>query len=411
VGALGNHVAKDLRRHRREPLTFFLWLGIPLLIGALFTFLFGGDEGPQPSARLLIVDEDRSFLSGMLIRALSEQNTQGFIRGERSEAAAGRAEIEAGKASALLTLPKGFGSAILREEPLVLPLLTNPAEQILPRLVTETLGVLVDGHFYLHRLVGADLRWLADLGRPPTDVEVAAFSGRLRERIARLGRSINPPLIAIAAEPPPPGAAAPREQSPALLFVPGLLFMALLFMAQGLAREFWDELEQHTLHRALMTPGGAVPFLLGKLVTGALMMLAVAAIALALGLAVYDLPGAVFLPSLVWSSLAGTAFLAAFTLLSLAMPSARAANMIGMGLLFPLMMIGGSFFPLEAMPPWMAAIGAKTPNGWALQRLKAILGGEPGAASLALGLLAMLAATVALCALNTRRLRARFGKG
>jgi len=411
VSALGNHVRKDLRRHRREPVVFLLWLGIPLLIGALFTLLFGGDEGPQPSARLLIVDEDRSLISGLLVRALSEQNTRGFIRGELVEAAAGRAQIEDSKASALLTLPEGFADAILREEPLALPLLTNPAERILPLLVEETLGVLVDGHFYLHRLAGEDLRWLAGLGRAPTDAEIAGISGRLRARIERVSRSIDPPLIAIAAEPPPPGAPPPRAQSPALLFVPGLLFMALLFMAQGIAREFWDELEQRTLHRSLMTPGGAAPFLLGKLVTGALLMLAVVAIALALGLAAYDLPGAVYLPALVWATLAGVAFLALFSLLTLAMPSARAANMIGMGLLFPLMMIGGSFFPLEAMPRWMAAIGALTPNGWALQRLKGILSGELAAIPFAVGLAAMLAVTAALTALNTQRLRSRFGKG
>lgn len=410
MGALLNNVRKDLIRHRREPLSFIIWLGIPLLLGALFTFLFGRDEGPQPSARLLIVDEDQSFLSGLLVRALSEQNTQGLIRGEAIEAAAGRTAIEAGEASALLTLPKGFGSAILREEPLVLPLVTNPAEQIRPRLVEETLGVLVDGHFYLHRLVGEDLRWLADLGRAPTNEEIAAFSGRLRERIARLGRSINPPLIQVAGESPPPGAEERKADSPALFFVPGLLFMALLFMAQGLTREFWEELDQRTLHRALMAPAGAPPFLLGKLVTGALLMLAVAAVALALGLVVYDLPGSSFLPSLLWTTLAGTAFLAGFTLLSLAMPSARAASMIGMGLIFPLMMLGGSFFPFEAMPAWMATVGERTPNGWALKQLKSILAGEANAAVLAVGMVAMLAVTAALTALGTRRLRARFGR-
>lgn len=410
MGALLNNVRKDLIRHRREPLSFIVWLGIPLLLGALFTFLFGRDEGPQPSARLLIVDEDQSFLSGLLIRALSEQNTRGFIRGEAIDAAAGRTAIEAGEATALLTLPKGFGSAILREEPLILALVTNPAEQIRPRLVEETLGVLVDGHFYLHRLVGEDLRWLADLGRAPTNAEIADFSGRLRERAARLGRSINPPLIQVTGEPPPPGAEERKAESPALFFVPGLLFMALLFMAQGLTREFWEELDQRTLHRALMAPAGAPPFLLGKLVTGALLMLGVAAVALALGLAVYDLPASSFLPALLWTTLAGTAFLAAFTLLALAMPSARATSMIGMGLIFPLMMLGGSFFPFEAMPPWMAAVGQRTPNGWALQQLKAILAGEASAALLAGGMLAMLAVSGLLTAIGTRRLRARFGR-
>ncbi len=410
MGALWNHIRKDLIRHRREPLTFLIWLGIPLLIGALFTLLFGSDEGPQPSARLLVVDEDQSLVSGLLVRALSEENTRGFIRAETIVAEEGRRLMADGKASAMLTLPKGFSAAILREEPLTLPLLINPAERIRPLLVREALGVLVDGHFYLHRLVGEDLRWLAGLERPPTDLEIAAFSGRLRAHYARLQGSISPLLIRVASEPPPAGGPPAPVQSTALLFVPGLIFMALLFMAQGLAREFWEEEGQHTLHRALITPGGAWPFLLGKLLTAWLLMLAVGAISLLLALLVYDLPLRVFPPGLLWSSIAGAGLMAAFTLLSLAMPSARAANMVGVALVFPLMMLGGSFFPFEAMPPWMVLIGSLTPNGWALQGLKAILEGSFAPAALAGGLLAMLAVTAGLTLLNTRRLRARFGK-
>jgi len=410
VGALWNHVHKDLIRHRREPLTFFVWLGIPLLIGALFGLLFGSDEGPQPSARLLIVDEDQSVVSGLLIRALSDQNTRGFIRGETVAAAEGRRLIYDGKASALLTLPKGFANAILREEPLTLPLLTNPAERILPRLVEEALGVLVDGHFYLHRLVGEDLRWLAGLHRAPTDAEIAAFSGRLRARIDRVGNSLRPLLIKVEGEPAPAGAPA-RAESPMLqVFLPGLLFMALLFMAQGLAREYWDEREQRTLHRALVTPGGAWPFLLGKLVTAWLLMLAVAAVCLILATAFYALPSRSILPALIWASLAGAGLMAAFSLLALLMPSARATNMLGMAIVFPLMMIGGSFFPFEAMPAWMAAIGKLTPNGWALVRLKVILAGTQSPLAFAGGLLAMLAVTAGLTVLGTRCLRARFGR-
>lgn len=410
MGALWCFVRKDLIRHRREPLTFLVWLGIPLLIGALFTFLFGSDEGPQPSARLLIVDEDQSLVSGLLVRAFGEQNTRGFIRGETVAADEGRRLMAAGEASALLTLPKGFASAILREEPFTLPLLTNPAQRILPKLVEETLGVLVDGHFYLHRLAGDDLRWLANLDRPPTDTEIAAFSGRLRDRYARLQRSINPPLLSVASEPPPPDAAKPAQSSAVLLFLPGLLFMALLFMAQGLAREYWEERDLHTLHRILVTPGGSRLFLVGKLVTAWLLMLIVATICLILAMVVLHLPGRSFLPALVWASLAGAGLMAAFTLLALAMPSARATNMLGMAIIFPLMMLGGSFFPFEAMPAWMAAVGTWTPNGWALLRLKAILAGELGPVALGLGLVAMLAVTAALTLLGTRRLRARFGR-
>jgi ABC-type multidrug transport system permease subunit len=34
-----------------------------------------------------------------------------------------------------------------------------------------------------------------------------------------------------------------------------------------------------------------------------------------------------------------------------------------------MMMIGGSFFPLAALPDWLAAIGRRSPNGFVVDRL------------------------------------------
>jgi ABC-type multidrug transport system permease subunit len=50
-------------------------------------------------------------------------------------------------------------------------------------------------------------------------------------------------------------------------------------------------------------------------------------------------------------------------------PNAHSANLVTSLLLFPLLMIGGSFFPLAALPDWIAAIGRKSPNGFIADRL------------------------------------------
>jgi ABC-type uncharacterized transport system permease subunit len=47
-------------------------------------------------------------------------------------------------------------------------------------------------------------------------------------------------------------------------------------------------------------------------------------------------------------------------------------------------MLGGSFFPFEAMPAWMAAIGVWTPNGLGVARLKELLYGDVSSAALAM---------------------------
>ncbi len=52
------------------------------------------------------------------------------------------------------------------------------------------------------------------------------------------------------------------------------------------------------------------------------------------------------------------------------MPSSKAANMIIGAAAFPLLMLGGSFFPMESMPTWLARIGTFLPNGFLLKGLK-----------------------------------------
>ena len=75
---------------------------------------------------------------------------------------------------------------------------------------------------------------------------------------------------------------------------------------------------------------------------------------------------------------------------------------------FPLLMIGGSFFPFEIMPDWLASVGRWTPNGWALEQLKAILAGgvDMGGLSAAFIGLAVLGAVAFV--LSSRSLRRGF---
>ncbi len=75
------------------------------------------------------------------------------------------------------------------------------------------------------------------------------------------------------------------------------------------------------------------------------------------------------------------------------------------------MMAGGSFFPFETMPPWMAAIGKRTPNGWALQRLKEIVSGRADAADLAAPAVLVAAVIVVLLWTCSRRLKGGFAQG
>lgn len=412
---------KDWRRRSRDPVGLLLWIGIPILIGAILSLLSGGREGPKPQALVLVVDEDDSFVSGLLVGALSQDRVGGVMRAEPVAAEEGHRRVEAGDASALLVIPPGFGAAVLAEEPTTLTLRTNPAERVLPGIVEESLAVLSEGVFYLHRVLGDELREMADGpdgGTPAArDLQVADLAVRINHAVEGLQDVLFPPVIALetgaaAGAADSTGAAAPAKPrvSFALLFVPGLLFMSFLFLSQGIAEDLWEEREAFTLRRAVVAPRAPAALLLGKVLAGAGVLLLVAATALAaawgwFGLAWSRYPGAV-----AWAAFSGVLLLLVFCAIHVHAPSRRGASVLSTALVFPLMMLGGSFFPFEAMPDWMVAAGRWTPNGWALARLKDLLLGRAEAAELARSAAMVAAVGLALFLLAARRLGASFAR-
>ncbi len=403
---------KDWRRHRRDPVGLLMWIGIPLLIGGMVIAVSGGRGGTRPQAHLLVADVDGSLLSRLFVGSLDR--TGGTIRTEAVELEDGKVRMAKGKATALLTIPEGFGADVLQEKPATLELLTNPSQTILPRIVEETMSVFVEGTFYLHRLVGEDLRDFA--AGPPggatvfPDQRIAEFSAKVNQIVGRIRSYLFPPIIRVETVAAVDATETENDVSPALLFLPGILFMALLFMAQGLSGDLWREREERTLRRVAVSPQTLLSFLLGKLLSGAGVMLLVILIALSIGYAFFSIRIVTFPLAVVWALVSGAFLMQLMTIIEVHSPSQRAGSVLTMILVFPMMMLGGSFFPFEAMPEGMAFFGRLTPNGWALEQLKRILAGnvEPGA--LAASFAGLLVVGSMLFLVSARRIRGPFAR-
>ncbi|MEM7200512.1 MAG: ABC transporter permease [Planctomycetota bacterium] len=412
-------VRKDLLRAWSDPAGLLITLCIPLAIGGLMTMATGGSDGPTPKARLLVVDEDDSIVSQFLVGALGRGEGGGVIDAELVEPAVGRSRIDAGEASALLLIPAGFGRALLDETPSELQLLTNPAQRILPGILQETLEMGVDAAFYLQRVVGPQLRTLRD-AISSDDAQVAAFpeaevarlSIEMRRAIQRVESYLFPPAIELSVEAAPTAAneAAPKP-SYGLLFFPGVVLMALFFAAQNQSEDLWRERRLGTLRRAMSASAlSARSLLFGKVLAGVVVLGGLVAVVLALGAAYHRLPLAVLPAAWLWATVAGGVLLLLMMLVQLHASSQRGAAILSSALVFPLLMVGGSFFAFEAMPSWMASIGRYTPNGWALERLKDILLQRSDAAALAvaLGVAGLVGGVLLLvCARAMRRFATR----
>jgi ABC-type multidrug transport system permease subunit len=320
----------------------------------------------------------------------------------------GRRRIGDGEASALLVVPAGFQQAVLGDSAAELTLVTNPAEQILPGIVEESLEIAVEAVFYAQQIFGPVLRRIGTSGAgPPSNADVAAISVEINETLTSLQNVVLPPAIALTVV-----REAPEQAGPSLtlgqLFLPGMLFMSFLFIAGAMAGDIWEEQQMGTLRRALATPQSALRLLTGKLVAGAALMTAIGLVALAAGAVLFDIAWWRVPVALAWCVFIGGALLALLTLLNMLASTQRGADLLSSAILFPLLMLGGSFFPFETMPAWMAAVGQWTPNGLGVARLKELLYGEVAPLPMVVAALGIGLPALAALPLAARKLRHKF---
>ncbi len=399
---------RDWIRRWRDPLALALWLGIPLVVGGLIVLAMGGRAGSQPKARVLLVLHDEGLLGKLLLQVLSSERA-GVIAAERVEEQAGRDLLERGEASALLVVPQGFSNALWNEWPITLELVTNPSQRVLPGIVNESLALLSEAVFYAHRLLGADVRAVLNASLAGDELELARAAVGMGRGFERVGGYLHPPAIEVrtqvrAAD----GGASSARRSPATYFLPAMLMMALLFMAEGLGDDVWREKHSGALRRILASPAGAWTSLLGKQLAGWALMASVALAACSLGALAFGVEPWRALLAALWSSLAGAVFLALLTLVKLFASSQRSAGVIGNLVLFPLLMLGGNFLPFAVMPRWLVEIGRWLPNGAAVELIDELLFGAPRTTTLALGGAAALVACALLVALAARRFAGAF---
>ena len=398
---------KDLLRIRNDWPALLLWIGIPLMVGGLLVLVFGADASPQ--AKLLVADSDGTLVGRLLTGGFQQGPLADLVVVEAVEPAAGRERMEDGDASGLLVIPEGFGEAVLNGEPAALELVTNPSQTVLPEILEETLDIELEAAEVLRRVFDDPIeRIVSDAERTgvagdvgfPADTSVAAIATAFGRSGEEAGAWLLPPAIELETV-----SDEDQEFDFAGAFFPGMLILAVLFMASGLSIDLWSEKRQGTLERALAAPRSAGWLLAGKWLAGSAALAVVSAIGLAAGRWLFGIEVENLPLALLWLMLVGLALLALFTVVQVLARSERAANVLVNAITLPLAMLGGSFFPFEAMPEWMASLGRLTPNGWALLRLRAVMDGTPEAVLLAASMAAAAGLALGLGWIVSRRLR------
>lgn len=396
---------KDLARWRQDYMAILIWVAIPLMIGGLITAMMGG--GAQPTGTLLLVDEDETFLSELIVGAYSAGDLGEMITVEKTGYDDGLARVNDGEASGLLVIPEGFAQAFLESTPVTLTLRTNPSQTILPGIIENVTEILLDAGFYAHQLFGDEIETINSMTDSPSDAQVAALAVAIQNKIETVAPKLFPPVIELEVVEP-----SPAEPSPpiALLFMPGIIMMAVVFAANGLASDFWHEREQGTLRRIVSSPAYLGQFLAGKSLAASVIIGIVGGITMVLGFVYHDVAWSHLPVSLAWIAVSGVALFAWFAALQMLFSNRKTASVISMMLVFPLLMAGGSFFPLAVLPGWIAAIGRASPNGFMADRLTTEVTSVSAGAIDPVSWLIVLVGALAGLAVCGWRLRAGFAR-
>lgn len=422
---LAHLVAKDLKRKLRSPLGLIAVLSFPLLFAGMIALAFGkGDSIPK--VRMLVANEDDGLLATGVASVFTSQQASKYFDGKTVTEAQGRTLMEEGKASALLTIPKGFTTDVLDGKRVTLRLLRNPAEGILPEIAEQTVGALADvldgGRRVFDKPI-ADLKpLLDDDAKTPSDADIVAISLAVKRAIESMSGLVNPPVIALESEmfdnvtvSPQPKEKKRNEDAPSSIFLvvlPGLAVYGLFLVADQGMRDVMTERVLGTLRRQLAGPVTPETVILAKAVYTAVLAASAIVVIGGVGAAVLSTP--VSIPAFLLLSAALVLAVTGTTAVIYGVArTERQASTLGNMIFLAMGFLGGGFIRVEGLPPVVRGIAPFTPLYWGTQGYRALLEKGAGLSGVAMhaGVLALMG--VVFLGIGTAALRrtARRGTG
>jgi ABC-2 type transport system permease protein len=369
--------AHHLRRVLRNPGLILLMLAIPVTLAIIEYGAFGrtAAEGKLPPVKVLILDEDRSFLSAAVPQVFSSGPAKDFFElaqtPSREEA---QRLFRRSQASALIVVPKGFQDSVLSGQRTDLIFYKNPIQSISPdiaRSVLEMAEVIGNGLYGQAVEPIRKVKSFIDGQREPSVDDIAEISKGFYTAGRRLGSLEGLNNLKIAVQRPDQsetstGFGSNPKQFFAYIF-PGLAIFALLFISQGLALRLLRDRMRGLQRRILIAPVSSGAVLAGGIVYLVVGLFCLLLVLAAIGALVFRIELRDPL-SLLAIGLGFAIFAAGLHLFSSSIAkSDRGAGFFGSVAIMIFSLIGGTFVPAEQYPPFMQQLAVLVPNGAAQQ--------------------------------------------
>lgn len=389
---------KDIRLISRDWMGMFFIFFFPLMMGLFFGFIFGGMSSENADLELVIVDHDKSEMSGKFVAALNETGNVTFNMRDDDQLAMD--DIRKGRRAGLIIIPEGYGETAgifwpQAEESPPLKIATDPSRQaeagMLEGLVMQAAGKLMQERFSstesvqeMHEKMEQQIAEEMDNSEVPIDVmkrfsEGMDFLGQwLENQNVEDGQVdgapegfnlINVEKIDVTRELSPQQQELSGLRSPWDISFPSAILWGVLGCVATFAISIVKERSEGTLTRLQVAPIGRTRILGGKATACFLTVIAVNTVLIAIGLAFGMRPQSYGLLAMAVVSMA-VCFVGIMMLMSVVGKTEEAVSGAGWGINVVMAMFGGGMMPLAFMPGIMKTISNFSPVKWGVLSLE-----------------------------------------
>ncbi|MFZ4827562.1 MAG: ABC transporter permease [Phototrophicaceae bacterium] len=382
-----------------------IWINLVLVPIGLTAFLgfatggFGGESTPETKTLIDVIDLDQTPFSADLVATLAQDEQLQMCvassdvaecrlsEGELSEALSAE-RVSSGTVQALLLIPKGSEEQInqgqtvqliYRSEesttnfPPTLTAIENAVSQISGAWVAREVGMQVATQLGDYPYNGQNLTLL----RFSSAEDEAQFQQDVYER-ARTAWAEK--RISIVQEPATLTQTSNQEEDASSGFyqsVPGTATMQVMFIVFGGMVTLLEERKNWTLQRMVVLPLAKWQILGGKMLVYFLLGMMVYGVVFAFGAFMgvrYANPLALLM---VMAGFSATITSITFFMATIVRTLGQAGG-ISLFMSLTLSPLGGAWWPLDIVPPWMQTLGLATPVGWAMRGFTDILWYQQG---------------------------------
>ena len=366
----------------RSPGLIVILLAIPLTLAGIEYAAFGPTvaAGKLPPITVLVLDQDRSFVSG----AVPGLFTSGGPLKDMFETlavpdrATARRLFQKNEAAALVIVPAGFQQALLDGRHAELQFAPNPLQTYSPQIAESVLSMVTLIGNGLYKQAAGPVQRINTMrkeGRDPTSGDIADIARGFFEagrRVSGLNAISRMSVTSVRPTGERQGIGATPQSFFAFIF-PGLVIFGVMFISQSLALRLLRDRMRGVERRIAMTPVSAVTRLAGSFLFMIVGLFVILMMLMLVGAAIFRIelrhPLALLLIGAGFSVFAAGMHLA---IIGLAKDD-RSASFIGSGLVMLLSLLGGSFVPAEQFPPLLRGVAFTMPNGAAQQAFVDIL--------------------------------------